>query len=255
MGDQKIHSTPLPPPPADWPTADDPPDQMAKDDNVAAKVKHEEVQQKLGVDDRYVSVEQPREMKVRAQKVVETQQYRGTQPDDEMSRLARARGDDNDADGHKPVLREGKSLVQQETFGKVEQRIGDLVRDMNSLMAELEKLGAPTTRKVAHENAAIPAGTAQLSPEQERLNALLRRLVGLEVQTKQQIQLLLAGGVGLSLSSDPRLTFKRLFDRFKRWPKGVRPGHRPETDADFDVFLAWVFEPPGSPTDEELPAW
>lgn len=57
------------------------------------------------------------------------------------------------------------------------------------------------------------------------------------------LQHLIAGGIGVTLSSDPDVTFRRLFDGLAAWPARVPPGHRPQSGDDYDAFLSWVFRP------------
>lgn len=57
------------------------------------------------------------------------------------------------------------------------------------------------------------------------------------------LQHLIAGGIGLTLASDPELTFRRLFDGLPAWPPRVPPGRRPSGEDDYNAFLAWIFSP------------
>ena len=265
MGDQVISSiapTTLITP--DAPTPDDQPPQVARDDNVNAQNAHAQTQKELGAQDRYVQVDQPAQLQhTLVETVVEATAYRGTQPDDELARKARGIDGGTDKDG-KPIkrkaVREQALLQEEEHLGRVEQRIGELASDIDSVAAELENLGS--FELLMEELAEAKTQTnpdghpVKLSPQQVRLQALIMRLAKLEVAFKQQFMLLLAGGIGFTINQDPRLTFKRLFDRFKRWPKRARPGHQPQTDEEYDEFVAWVFEPPSPPEDEtELPSW
>ena len=62
------------------------------------------------------------------------------------------------------------------------------------------------------------------------------------------LQHLIAGGIGVTLGSDPDVTFRRLFDGLAAWPARVPPGHRPQSGDDYDAFLSWVFRPDDAST-------
>lgn len=247
MSDPKIG--PLPPP--DWdlpdPEGADPnhPGASFNDDHVAARLKNEEAAQARIANDRYVD-EAPKPIIRQYEKVEESAAFKAT-ADDELARRARLRDEILRRGGS----RRGNASRQREAdpyadpdVDHVEERVELLLADMEQIMEELGDLddaGAGTQATPSH----LPA---------ERAALLQERLVRLELQAKVQLQLLLAGGIGLSLLGDPRVTFKRLFDRIRKWPKAVRPGRRPESDEDFDTFLAWIFEPPSAPIDAEN-AW
>ena len=263
MGDQKI-TAPLPP--IDWDLPDFPDDSVHpvksfNDDHVGAKNKLEESARQRANDDRGV-VEHGRDVLQKHTKIEEAGAFRSAQ-EDEVARRQRLMdqaqtdkpqqpGDNlesKDKAKAKHARRGPREAPGQESehLSKVEQRLWSVMDGLHALGDELEHLQAPT-----------PEAEAQTKmPVQGRLEFVETRAAKMELQLRHQLQLLLAGGVGLTLLADPRLTFKRLFDRIRRWPKRVRPGHRPESDEDFDAFLSWVFEPPATPDDaqEELSAW
>ena len=63
------------------------------------------------------------------------------------------------------------------------------------------------------------------------------------------LRFLLSGGLGFRLSQDPHETFRRLWQRLRRWPKHIPPGVCPESAEDYDAFIAWVFAAPPPPDD------
>ncbi len=80
-----------------------------------------------------------------------------------------------------------------------------------------------------------------------RITVLLQRLQQAEMRAKLLLMHVVTGGTGLQLLNDPRATFRELFKRINEWPRRVKPGKFPETDEEFDEFIAWIFAPPGMP--------
>ena len=126
-------------------------------------------------------------------------------------------------------------------------------RELAEILQELEAEGLDTLStetvsdadiKRAQQHSGVPG---PMGARLVRVRRLLKRLLQIEMQTKTALQYVLAGGTGLPMLSTPQLTFKRLFERLRQWPKRIPPGRRPETDAEFDLFIAWVFEPAFDP--------
>ena len=209
------------------------PDASFHDDHVGGRLKAEESARKRAVSDRFLQ-EPPKRIVDEGIKVIEAGAFRPTH-EDEAQKRARREGDRQLRQGRRPRAVGHKPLTQQEMdVARIEARVEVLLADMQSLheaisAAEEDILGAQQAGEGALE------GTAQHAA----------RLLKLEREAKFALQHLIAGGVGMTFLADPRLTFRRLFARIAKWPAGVRPGFKPESDADIDAFLAWVFEPAG----------
>lgn len=255
MGDQKINA---PLPPVDWDLPDfsenaDHPAKSFHDDHVGAKNKLEEAARQKATEDRGV-VERPRDLLQKHTKIEESAPFHATQ-DDEVARrqrlLDKARGEQAKQSDAKPITRRAPREVpgqESEHLSKVEQRLWGVMEELHAMDEELAHLEAGTLPNA-------PLGGKPNAPNRQAY--IEQRLLKMELQLRNQMQLLLAGGVGLTLLADPRLTFKRLFDRIGKWPRRVRPGRRPESDEDFDAFLSWVFEPPAVPEadQDEVSGW
>lgn len=203
-----------------------------QDDHVNAQHKSREAARLRQINDRYIQ-EQPRRIITELEKVSEAAAFRPAQDDEEMRKAERR--------GHKRAQKRGRNkkiprrdpntipVAADMDLQRVEEKVAALWND-------LERLAQEQTQEAQN-----PDNTAETA--QRRL-LLKERRVRLETAAKHQIQHLLASGIGLSLLADPKVTFKRLFDKMLIWPQAVQPGYRPESEADFDKFLAWVFEPP-----------
>lgn len=203
-----------------------------QDDHLNAHNKSQEAARLRQVNDRYIQ-EQPRRIISELEKVSEAAAFRPAQDDEEM-RKAERRGQNRvqKRGRNKKIPRRDPNTVPiaaDMDLQRVEEKVA-------ALWGDLVRLAMQQT-----QDAETPSNADET--EQKRL-LLKERRIRLETTAKHQIQHMLAGGIGLSLLGDPKLTFKRLFDQIHAWPKAVPPGYRPESEADFDQFLSWVFEPP-----------
>ena len=69
------------------------------------------------------------------------------------------------------------------------------------------------------------------------------RLARAEQEARYHLQHLVAGGSGFALAATAGQAFAEFFARIETWPMGVAPGYAPQSDADFDLFFAWIFAP------------
>ena len=223
-------------PPVDWDLPELPeedlskPNQSFNDDDIVARTKAREAALLQQMRDRFLA-EQPRELLSRQEKVEETAAFHSTQQDDAQNRRARLE--------QQVRVRRRMRRLQRESNDHEAESLNEAEQRVESLFDELVKLSE------------MPAPSEEQSA---RFEAQARKI---EAQAKHVFQLLVSGGVGLGLLSDPKLTFKRVFERIKKWPARVHPGRHPETEAEFDLFFAWIFEPPANPfvTDDELSVW
>jgi hypothetical protein len=236
------------------------PDSSFHDDHVGGRIKTDEAAKARLVNDRFVA-DVPRRIIDAQAKVSEAGAFRPTQEDEEARRAERRtrnmpRGPNGRA---KRIPRRDPRTIAGGTepgVDRVEDKIEALWGDLEAITRALDDEAAQEqaqdeqTPQSDEEAAQDIAAVQELELERARL---LARQLRLETAAKQQLQLLLAGGIGLSLMADPRQTFRRLFDRIEHWPPQVKPGKRPETDEEFDIFLAYVFAPPG--TDDEEDFW
>lgn len=231
---------PLPPP--DWdlpdlPASSDPSDPSSSfnDDRIGARAKHIEEAARRAISDRF-SAETPRRILSETERVTQASAFRNAGDDEEVRKAERRA-----RQGHKPGgaqararRRETKRWAEdvEHDVEATEERIGQL-------MEELVRLGEEEKHPTTHGADELPQETGPTRAH--HLQAERRRLAA---AAKHHLQGLLAGGVGLSLAGDPRITFRRLLDRIERWPLDVAPGHAPSSEADFDAFLTWAFSPP-----------
>jgi hypothetical protein len=231
------------------------PDNSFHDDHIGSHIKFSEAEKARLVADRFVQ-EAPRRILQDQQRVVEAGAFRpAQQEDDEVRRADRNRQAQQRprGGGRKRGPRRDPRTIAGGTEPSV-QRVEDKIEALwGDLEAIEEQLAAwDETVHAAPESQPDAAAQVDAAAEAQRLR-LADRKQRLETAAKQQLQLLLAGGIGLSLLGDPRLTFKRLFERIETWPKGVTPGHKPVTPEEFDAFVAYVFEPPR--TEAEADYW
>lgn len=221
------------------------PDASFHDDHVGGRLKSEESARQRAVADRFLQ-SQPKRIVDEGIKVVEAGAFRPTH-DDEVRQRARREAGRQVRQGRGPAPRVGQKAVTQQEMdaARIEARVEVLLADMQALHEAIH-----STQEDLLSEGQNPGGAQQQPTDEEELDdapalAQAERLVRLEREAKFQLQHLIAGGVGLTFLADPKLTFRKLFDRIAKWPSYVRPGYRPETDADIDAFLAWVFEPEG----------
>jgi hypothetical protein len=225
------------PPIAAWDSPEDlnRPDASFNDDHVGGRLKAEEAAKKRAVADRFLQ-QQPRRITNEAIKISEAGAFRPTHEDEAQQRARREAGRrERPGTKSRGTARSRPISAQEEDVMRLEERV-------ENLLAAMEAIGQEE-QQTSHDGSASAHGEteAHLDPHQARAARLLK----LEREAKFQLQHLLAGGVGMTFMADPRLTFRRLFTRITAWPQGVRPGHKPQSDADIDAFLAWVFEPDG----------
>lgn len=212
------------------------PDASFHDDHVGGRLKAEEAARQRAVADRFLQT-QPKRIVDEGIKVVEAGAFRPTHEDEAQNR-ARREGNRQVRQGRRPSAgQSARPVTQQEMdLSRVEARVEHLMSDMQALD---EAYGAAEEDILNGQNLEAPSAQADRAQQQAM------RLLKLEREAKFALQHLLAGGIGMTFLADPRVTFRRLLARIAKWPAGVRPGYKPETDADIDAFLAWVFEPEG----------
>jgi hypothetical protein len=209
------------------------PDASFHDDHVGGRLKAEEAARQRAVSDRFLQ-QQPKRIIDEGIKVVEAGAFRPAHEDEQQKR-ARREGNRQARQGRGPRAAGPKPITQQEMdVARIEARVEVLLADMQALHEAIS----------AAQEDILGEGSAG-GNDREGTVAHEARLLKLEREAKFQLQHLIAGGVGMTFLADPRLTFRRLFARIAKWPVGVRPGFKPESDADIDAFLAWVFEPDG----------
>jgi len=207
------------------------PDASFHDDHVGGRLKAEEAARQRAASDRFLQ-QQPKRITDEAIKVVEAGAFRPAH-EDETQQRARREGNRQARQGRRPGAAGPRPVTQQEMdVARIEARVEVLLANMQVLH---EAISAAQEDILAKGSGDGSEGTAGHEA----------RLLKLEREAKFQLQHLIAGGVGMTFLADPRLTFRRLFARIAKWPAGVRPGFKPESDADIDAFLAWVFEPDG----------
>lgn len=228
------------------------PDASFHDDHVGGRLKSEEAARKRAVSDRFMQ-QQPRRIARETERIAEAGAFRPTH-EDEAQRRARAQlGREASRARRRAAGVAARPLTaQEEDVARLEARVELLMASMEAVDDALS--GRGHGRAADEAEAQLDAGAEQgdegqdgedgedgrVETQRAQLEARLRKL---EREAKHQLQHLVAGGAGLTFMADPRLTFRRLFARIAVWPRGVRPGYRPETEADIDAFLAWVFEP------------
>lgn len=217
------------------------PDASFHDDHVGGRLKSEESARQRAVADRFLQ-QQPKRIVDEGIKVSEAGAFRPTHEDDIQKRARREAGRRVRQGGQPQTATVGhKTLTQAEMdAARIEARVEVLLADMQALH---EAIGAAQEDILGGGHGGGDEQTDDDAPLDEALEAQAARLMHLEREAKYQLQHLVSGGTGLAFFSDPKLTFRRLFDRIAKWPSYVRPGFKPETDADIDAFLAWVFEP------------
>ncbi len=249
MSNSKIEA---PAPPTDWELPEASPDKGAPDksfhdDEVAARLKAREAAQSKAVQDRFVN-EPPRRIVELHEKVEETAAFRPAHHDDAETQRAKRKGGAASSAGEETDASPGVKIRQSAhrgspgMVGQTPEDSGKLEGRLHKLMDHLHDLDAQAMQTAANVNLPpndLAARTQALTLQQQRM----------EMQARFVLSQLLTSGQGFPLLSDWRFTFKKLFDRLKRWPRRVRPGHRPETDEDMNAFLAWIFEPPDLPED------
>lgn len=217
------------------------PDASFHDDHVGGRLKQEEAARQRAVSDRFLQ-QQPKRIVDEGIKVTEAGAFRPTHEDDVQKRARREAGRRVRQGAQPQVAMAGHKVPTQAEMdaARIEARLEVLLADIQALheaiaASQEDILGG------GHSNEGGQSGDE--APLDEALEAQAARLLHLEREAKHQLQHLVSGGIGLTFYADPKLTFRRLFDRIARWPAYVRPGYKPETDADIDAFLAWVFEP------------
>lgn len=231
------------------------PDASFHDDHVGGRIKSDEAAKARLVNDRFIA-DIPKRIVDAQAKVTEAGAFRPTQEDEEARRAdRRSRNTPRGPGGRKRVPRRDPRTIaggNDPGVDRVEDKIEALWGDLEAISRALDEEdddGQHEAQDDAAPETDDDAAAEARALERARLEARRDRL---ETAAKQQLQLLLAGGIGLSLLADPRLTFRRLFDRIEHWPPQVMPGRRPETDEEFDAFLAYIFAPPGQGDDEDF---
>lgn len=215
------------------------PDASFHDDHVGGRLKSEEAARDRAVADRFLQ-QQPKRIVDEGIKVQEAGAFRPTH-EDELQKRARREAGRQVRQGRRPVAAQTQKPMSQQEMdaARIEARVETLLANMQALHEAISAAQEDILGQGQHDAQGDQAAEAP-NPE---LEAQAARLLQLEQEAKFQLQHLISGGVGLTFLADPKLTFRRLFDRIAKWPVYVRPGFRPETEADIDVFLAWVFEP------------
>lgn len=270
MSDSKI----VPPaiPKLDWDNADSgidrqdaasaKPDASFHDDHVGGRLKSDEAAKARLVSDRFVA-DVPRRIVDAQAKVTEAAAFRPAQEDDEARRAERRtrntpRGPGRRSKRH--VRRDPRTIAGGAEPGvdRIEDKIEALWGDLQAITRLLDDEADDTDfqhephSQDEHEPPSDDEAMTLAETRKIERARLTERQQRLEIAAKQQLQLLLAGGIGLNLMGDPRVTFRRLFDRIELWPPQVRPGRRPETVEEFDIFVAYVFAPPPSAKKEDF---
>lgn len=182
---------------------------------------------------------------------------------DRKAKLMRESGNVFNGGLQKKVSKDGR-IRSGESIEDIELRIEEIWNEIGGIFFEIEAGGMDTLMKEIESDPdlmrayqqgvehlmAMGRWQGQTAARLNKMMQLLRRLQQMEAQARQILQEVLTGGTGLQLLGDPRLTFKKMFDRLTQWPRRVRPGYRPETDEEFDLFIGWVFEPPAYDDDE-----
>jgi hypothetical protein len=227
------------------------------DDAVGAGIKHGEAVRTRG-DPNRAALTAHAQMKAARHQIAATSTFARAEAKDQekKSKIFRESGTAR-RDGLKAAR--GRQKVNE--VDEIDIRVEELMEDLASIIDEIEEAGLDTLMKEVEsdpdllkarlqklgENLAGPTG-ARLA----KLQRLLKRLRQAEIEAKTTLQHVLTGGSGIQLLNDPRITFKKLFERIALWPRRIPPGRRPETDEEFNAFIGWVFLPPDAP--EELKA-
>ena len=251
MANNKIDA---PPPPVAWEMPEAPadsgsPDKSFHDDKVAAQIKSREAADLQGKD-RFQGVP-PRNILESHEKIEEAAPFRPTTEDNSETHRAKKNatvGPESKTTTKGRGPRQAAAASARGERGQAARTVAgepDTEQVQERLRKLMDHLGALETQEAGQ------AARGQLPPGDmtalKQAAAAQRRQV--ELQIKDAFMQLVTTGFGAGLLADPRLAFKRLFDRFRRWPRGIRPGHRPQTDSDIDALIAWFFEPPQLPGD------
>ena len=222
------------------------PDASFHDDHVGGRIKSDEAARLRGVADRFLQ-EQPKRIVDEGLKVAQAEGFRPTHQDEAKQRALREQSRQARQSRRRGAAVTGQArpmTEQEQDVERVEQRVEIILASMEALGRVLGD--EPPPSEPGDDTEAEPEA-AHPKTKRAALSWALQtnRMAKLEREAKYQLQHLMAGGVGMTLMADPRLTFRRLFARITAWPKAVRPGYRPETEEDINAFLAWAFEPVG----------
>lgn len=206
------------------------------DDVLGAQLKKAEADKEKQARDRRAA-EQKRRLANWA-KVQEASTFGGTEGESAHRALLKAQ-QKADQPAVQKVEREANALGSA-TLETKQQEVAEIFSEIQTLLEEIDKAGGLGQLAKAQQAAA----QAKLEGQVARLLQLSQRLTQLEEKVKAMLMALLTGAFGFKLLGDPRLTFRRLFERLQQWPAQIPPGHEPKSDEDFDQFVAWIFKPP-----------
>lgn len=139
---------------------------------------------------------------------------------------------------------EGRVALSMSTLRLLDEELTELTDAQAAQQPLVAAVDPDEERQGDAQQRPHPQGPeAETTALQAKAEAVLERMLRANQEARYQLQFLIAGGSGLVLSPDPKLTFRRIFERLECWPRQVPPGRTPDTEEDFDAFLAWVFAP------------
>ncbi|MBN1959402.1 MAG: hypothetical protein JW841_00525 [Deltaproteobacteria bacterium] len=226
-------------------------DETFQDDLIGAKLKQQEAAKRRNAQER-ANADSRRRL-AQWQKVMATSTFTNEGDQQERQRINKNKQTSFESQALETASNSA-SMMGEATIEQHETKVVELMEELNAVLEQinhLEMLGA--SQEVLDEIGQNSQTSETALKQTAKLLELSQQISAIENAVKDILMAMLIGGLGFRLYNDPRITFKRLLTRISHWPNNIPPQRHPQSQEEFDAFIAWVFSPIAIQEDIELP--